>query len=179
MKRAEREKLDSARSSMRCETAVATEPAFTCEIDGRPKHFYSIYRKMKTQNKTFEQIYDLIAVRVIVDTKQDCYAALGIVHTLWPQVPGRFKDYISVPKANHVPVAAHHGGGHRTARPFEVQIRTMEMHRTAEYGIAAHWRYKEGASGRLAGRKAGLAAPHSGLAERNRRPRRVRQPAAA
>ncbi|MER2143072.1 MAG: RelA/SpoT family protein, partial [Eubacteriales bacterium] len=140
MKREEREQL-IAQVTQELKARLS-EAGIKCEIDGRPKHFYSIYKKMKTQNKSFDQIMDLIAVRVLVDTKQDCYFALGIVHTIWPQVPGRFKDYISMPKANmyqslHTTVV-------NQGRPFEVQIRTFEMHRTAEYGIAAHWRYKEG-----------------------------------
>ena len=140
MRREEREKLIASVTRQLQDSLRKT--GIKAEIEGRPKHFYSIYKKMKSQNKTFDQINDLISIRVLVNTQQDCYYVLGVVHTLWPQVPGRFKDYISVPKANmyqslHTTVV-------NQGRPFEVQIRTFEMHRTAEYGIAAHWRYKEG-----------------------------------
>ncbi|MCH5161270.1 MAG: bifunctional (p)ppGpp synthetase/guanosine-3',5'-bis(diphosphate) 3'-pyrophosphohydrolase [Clostridiales bacterium] len=144
LKRAERRELvericESIRNTLK-------ELNINGQVSGRPKHFYSIYKKMVNQHKTFEQIYDLTAVRVMVENVRDCYEVLGVIHTMWKPIPGRFKDYIAVPKPNnyqslHTTVMTTYG------MPFEIQIRTFEMHKIAEYGIAAHWKYKENRAG--------------------------------
>ncbi len=133
-----------------------------CEIQGRPKNFYSIYKKMLRDHKELGEIYDLLAIRILVDSVKDCYGALGIVHSLWRPIPGRFKDYVAVPKSNmyqslHTTVVSNSG------QPLEIQIRTFEMHRISEYGIAAHWRYKEGGGQQGGGSGKGFDAKLSWL----------------
>ena len=143
MKQKRQSREDIVNDTMVQLTKALGEAHIKADIKGRPKHFYSIYKKMKKDNRDLSQIYDLLAVRVIVDTIPDCYAVLGIAHSIWKPLPYRFKDYISMPKSNmyqslHTTVIGTMG------QPVEIQIRTWEMHRVSEYGVAAHWRYKEG-----------------------------------
>lgn len=144
MKRQEREKF--IQNVIETLKARLSEMGILADIQGRPKHFYSIYKKMLDKSLELNEIFDLIAVRIIVDNVKDCYGTLGIVHTLWKPLAGRFKDYIAMPKPNMYQSLHTTVMGYDT-EPFEIQIRTWEMHRTAEYGIAAHWKYKEGLKG--------------------------------
>ena len=146
MKQKRQAREDIVNDTMEQLTKALGEAGIKADIKGRPKHFYSIYKKMKKDNRDLSQIYDLLAVRVIVDTVPDCYAVLGIAHSIWKPLPYRFKDSISMPKSNmyqslHTTVIGTMG------QPVEIQIRTWEMHRVSEYGVAAHWRYKEGNKG--------------------------------
>ena len=146
VKQKRRERLDNINEAVAILSERLSAVGIKAEIQGRPKHFYSIYKKMIKDHKDLSEIYDLSAVRVVVESVKDCYGSLGIVHALWKPIPMRFKDFIAMPKSNmyqslHTTVIGIQG------QPLEIQIRTWDMHRTSEYGIAAHWRYKEGPRG--------------------------------